>query len=797
MLKNYFKIAWRNLVKNKVYSALNISGLAIGMAVALIIGLWVCAELSYNKFLPKYQQLYKTYINYTTPQDGTYTQESVSLPMVDVFRKEIPEIKSVAECGWLNDHSLLVGDRKVLLSGYMMGEDFLTMFEYPMLKGNAATALKETYSIVLTESTAKTLFGKEEPMNKLVRIDNQYNLIVTGILKDVPDNSTLKFNYLVPFKFYSQTVPWVKRSLTRWDNQSNQMFVELQPGVTIEQVAPKIKDIILHKFPKAASAKPEVFLHPLKDWNLYTEFNNGRSTGGYIDYVRMFSIIGILVLIIACINFMNLSTARSSKRAKEVGVRKAIGSQRSNLIAQFLAESVLIVFIAFLLSLFIVQLALPFFNTLTGASIHIPFNNDVFWVIMLGYVLVTGLLAGSRPAFYLSSFPPVKVLKGIMQSSRSTILSRKALVVLQFSCSITLIISTFIIYQQIHFAKNRAKGYDANRLLTTYLSSDLEKNYEALKNDLLGTGIIEGIASASSPVYHLGDKTSLDDWPGKKTTIEQFRAGIAWVSREYFKTLKMQLVEGKDFSTLAPDDTISIVVNEAFIKDMNLKDPINQLIKMNNGRTSQIIGVVKNAVMRSPYDPVEPVVFTDHRMGYQNAHFIFYRLNATVKTQDAIALFNKIFDKYNPAYPYTYSFADEDYEYKFQMETLVGKLAGIFATLAVFISCLGLFGLAAFTAEQRTKEIGVRKVLGASVSQLWLLLCKDFLILVLISSVIASPIAFYFLHNWLQNYAYHITITPDVFIVSAVAALLITVSTISFQAIKAAVANPVKSLRTE
>jgi putative ABC transport system permease protein len=798
MLKNYLKIAWRNLVKNRIYSLLNISGLAIGMAVALIIGLWVSMQLSYNKFLPKYEQLYITLINYTTSQDGTYTQSSISLPMVEVFRKEIPGIKNVAECDWINEHSLMVGDRKVLLNGAMIGSDFLTMFEYPMLKGNAVTALKETYSIVLTESTAKALFGNEDPMSKQVIIDNQHALTVTGILKDVSANSSLKFSYLVPFTYFSQTVEWVRLSLTKWDNQSNQMFVELQPGVTMEQIAPKIKNIILKKFPKAASAKPEVFLQPLKEWNLYTEFNNGKAIGGFIDYVHMFSVVGLLVLTIACINFMNLSTARSGRRAKEVGVRKAIGSQRRDLILQFLAESVLVAFIAFLFSLLIVQLSLPYFNVLTGDSIHIPFDNGVFWVIMLGYVLLTGFLAGSRPAFYLSSFQPVKVLKGTIQSSKTIIRSRKSLVVLQFTCSITLIISTLIIYQQIQFAKNRSKGYDSNRLLMTALSNDLEKNYDALRNDLLGTGMLESeIVRASSSVSQLENNTSLDDWPGKKSDQEQFRAGLIWASEDYFKMLKMKMIAGKDFSTLATDDTTSIVVNEAFIKAMNLKDPVHQLIKMDRNKTYEIIGVVNNSVMRSPYNPVDPVIFLYKRQKFQVLSFMFYRLKLGIKTQEAISAFRKVFDRYNPAYPYTCSFADEDYAQKFQLESLVEKLAGIFAGLAVFISCLGLFGLAAFTAEQRVKEIGVRKVLGASILQLWLLLCKDFVMLVLASCTIASPLAFYFLQGWLQNYKYRISITPGVFIVSAVAALLITLLTISYQAIKAAIANPVKSLRTE
>ncbi len=797
MLKNYLKIAWRNLVTNKIYSLLNILGLAIGMAVALIIGLWVNWEISFDRFLPNYEQVYQTEINYTTSQNGTYTQNAVALPLAEVFRKEIPEIKHAAECDWINQHSLLVGEKKVLLDGAQAGSDFLNILQYDLLKGNAATALKETYSIVLTESTAKALFGDEDPMNKEVRIDNQHNLTVTGILKDIPDNSTLKFSYIVPFSYYAESTDWVKQALTKWTNQSNQLFVELQPGVTLEQVAPKIKNIICKKFPAACVAKPEIFLHPMKDWHLYSEFKNGKITGGYIDYIHMFSIVGVLVLIIACINFMNLTTARSAKRAKEVGVRKAIGSKQGQLVLQFLSESVIIVFIAFIFSIFIVQLVLPAFNELTYCSIHIPFNNVVFWVIMLGYVLFTGLLAGSRPAFYLSSFHPAKVLKGTIQSNKGTALSRKVLVVLQFSCSIALIISTCIIYEQIQYAQNRSTGYNANRLMTTYLSADLEKNYEALKNDLYKTGMIESVGRASSPMTNMNNNTSLDNWPGKKGKDDQFTTGLIWVSRDYLKTVGMELIQGRDFSNVADSDTISILVNEALVKDMNLRDPINQIITMNGGRASQIIGVVKNALMRSPYDAVAPTIFTHQKGEFDEVTFIFYRLKATAKTKEAVAALTTIFDKYNPAYPYNYNFADEDYQEKFEMELLVGKLAGIFSGLTIFISCLGLFGLAAFTAEQRTKEIGVRKVLGASVIQLWLLLCKDFIFLVIISCIIASPIAFYFLQNWLEKYEYRTSIKPFAFILSALAALMITLVTISFQAIKAAVSNPVKSLRTE
>jgi putative ABC transport system permease protein len=796
MIRNYLKIAWRNLVNNKVYSAINILGLAAGMAVALLIGLWVLNEFSYDKFLPNYKQLYQVEINFSSQHDGEHTQTSLALPLVEVLRKEIPGIKRVAEAdylGWMN-HDLLVGNKKLYLGGGATHPDFLKMFKYPFIKGNARSAFTDPHSIVLTESTAKALFGNTDPMNKVVRIDNNQNLKVTGVLKDIPKNSTLQFAYLMPFSFKEQVEDWMKGARTMWTNNSFTAYVELEPGVTYAQVAPRIKNIIYNRSPQMRVAKPKVILHPLKDWHLYSDFKNGKEAGGFIDYVRMFSIIGILVLIIACINFMNLSTARSEKRAREVGVRKAIGSQRKDLIFQFLTESILITFIAFLFSILFTQLALPFFNTLTGSSIAIPYANPMFWVIMLMYVLITGLLAGSRPAFYLSSFNPVKVLKGSIQVGKAASLPRKVLVVLQFSCSIALIISTIIVYQQIQYAKSRPTGYSADRLMMTDMSGDLNTHYDALRNDLLASGVVESVAAASTPVTQIYSHLSLDKWPGKNPGDESVNIGGIWVSNDYFKTLGMTLKEGHDFSTNIKADSLNIIVNEATIKRIGLKNPINQIITWNgNYKPVRIIGVVKDALMESPFTPIAPAIFA-HAGG---GNSIMYRLTPNANTQDAIEKITKIFDTYNPAYPYSYQFVDDEYNHKFNLEVLVGKLAGVFAGLAIFISCLGLFGLAAYVAEQRTKEIGVRKVLGASVTQLWLLLSRDFILLVMISCIIASPIALYFLSGWLQKYDYRITIGPGVFLLSAIMAIVITLITISFQAIKAALTNPVTSLRSE
>jgi predicted permease len=794
MIRNYLKIAWRNLKNNKVYSALNIVGLAAGMAVALLIALWVFNEYSYDRFLPNGDQLYQVKVNFTSKHAGKRTQNAVALPLADVMRREHPEIKYVAESDWNGTHGLMVGDKKLYLDGSAVGADFLKMFQFPLLKGNAASVLKDTYSIVLTESTAKSLFGDADPIGKIVKIDNQSNLKVTGVLRDLPVNSSLRFNYLIPFSYNEQASNGLNGARQNWGNNSFQLYAMLQPGVTYAQVAPKIKNIILNKSELMRPSKPEVIMQSLKDWHLYSDFKNGVQVGGFIDYVRMFSIVGILVLIIACINFMNLSTARSEKRAREVGVRKAIGSNRQDLIFQFLTESVLTTLLSFVMALILVQLALPSFNTLTGVTITIPYSNAVFWMIMITYVLGTGLLAGSRPAFYLSSFNPVSVLKGSLKIGKAATLPRKILVIAQFSCSIALIISTVIIYQQIQHAKDRPTGYNSERLVMSDMSDDLNSNYDALKNELVQTGLIDNIATASSPVTDIYSHTSVTGWPQKDAADEPINIGTIYVSNNYFKTVGMQIIEGNDFSPIWQQDTTNVMVNEAAVKRMGLNHPVGQEITWNRSKSKvRMIGVVKDALMDSPFTPVEPVIFGHGRQFNQ----VIYKLTARANSHTAIAQIEQIFNKYNPAYPFAYQFADDAYGQKFKLENLIGKLAGIFASLAIFISCLGLFGLAAYIAEQRTKEIGIRKVLGASIAQVWLMLSTDFILLVVISCIIASPIAWYFLHGWLQKYDYRINIGPGVFVLSGITAVVITLFTISFQAIKAAIANPVKSLRSE
>ena len=797
MIKNYVKIAWRNLVNNKAYSALNIFGLAIGMAVALLIGLWVNYQVSYDRFLPGYRQAYKVFVRHLDDNGGIGVGGATPRPLADALKKDIPEIRYVAQSDWMGPHSLVVGDKKLYPGGASTGGDFLKIFQYPLLKGKADDVLRDKYSIVLTESTAKALFGGEDAMNRMVRIDNTHDMKVTGILKDLPRNSTLSFSFLVPFNYWESNADLVKNGATNWRDHSYQTFVALQPNATYAQVAPKLQEMVKKYNPTDYKvSKGEFFLHPLQDWHLYTDFRNGLATGGFIDYIKMFGLIGLLVLLIACINFTNLSTARSEKRAREVGVRKAMGSQRRDLILQFLIESLVITFIASMIGMLFVRLALPAFNTLTRSAIHIPVSSPAFWGMMIGYILLTGLLAGCRPAFYLSSFRPVKVLKGAIGAGKGAAgLPRKVLVVLQFSCSVALIISTIIIYRQIQYARNRPIGYDASRLMMTDASNDLSRNYAALKNEMLESGMVSTVTKSSAPVTDIWSNQRIDDWQGQLSNegLELACTGVS--DADYFKTMGMEIKEGRNFTGNAGADSLCVILNEAAVKRMRYTTAINQSIVWHDvPQKVRVIGVVKDALMASPFAGAVPSIFI-YDPGWSN--IITYRLAPRVNTKDAIVKLGAIFSKYNPSYPYLYHFVDESYAAKFGFETLIGTLSGLFAALAILISGLGLFGLAAYMAEQRTKEIGIRKVLGATVGQVWVLLSREFILLVGISCVIASPLAWYFLHDWLVKYPYRISIGPWVFIVSALLALVLTIVTVSWQAIRAAIANPVESLRSE
>jgi putative ABC transport system permease protein len=794
MFNNYFKIAWRNLLKNKVYSIINITGLASGMAVAMIIGLWIYDEASANRHFKNYETLYQVMMHQTF--DGVrYSQQALPFPIGEELKTKYPDFKGVAMCDWGSQHSLIYGENKFNKFGHFIGEDGVNMFSLKILAGDKAP-LHDPYSIVLTDELAKTIFGNEDPIGKTLKFDNQTNLKVTAIVPKQPKNSSFSFDYLIPWQLQETIYTWIKQyHKTNWGNNSWQVFVQLNDNTSLASVNTKIKNVVISHFTDENTLKhiiPEVFIHPMAKWRLYGDFENGKNTGGFIKYVRMFGILGLIVLLIACINFMNLSTARSEKRAKEVGVRKAVGSGRKQLISQFLSESMLISALAFVLALGIVIIALPFFNKLTDKQMSLQFASPLFWTIMIVFTLLTGLLAGSYPAFYLSSFNPVRVLKGNLKAGRSSSLPRKILVVLQFASSVVLMIGTIVINQQIQFGKNQPIGFNNKGLISVYWSDDIAKNLEIMRQEMLNSGAVISVTQSNSPPSEIYSNNNGWEWKGSQPIEKATVFSTITTTYDYTKTLGIKLDEGRDFSRDFADSN-SVILNQAAVKRMRLKNPVGEMLKWND-KPMTVIGVIPDIQMESPFRPISPltIIFNKGWVGC-----IDIRMNPNMSASKAIALIKPIFDKYNPAFPFEYKFADEEYAKKFNYEELVGNLAGIIAVLAIFISCLGLFGLASFTAEQRVKEIGVRKVLGASIFNLWKLLSKDFVILVLTSCLIAIPVAWYFMNQWLKGYQYKTSIGIGIFISVVVVAMAITLITVSFQAIKAAMANPVKSLRTE
>jgi len=794
MWKNYFVIAWRNLRKNTLYSLVNITGLATGMAVAMIIGLWIYDEVSANKQFQNYGSLYQVMMHQTF-DERRGTQSALPFPIGEELKSKFPDFKAVAMCDWGGPHSLVYGEKKITRTGHFIGEEAVSMFSMKILEGDK-NPLHDPYSIVLTDEMAHILFGSANPIGKAIKMDNATMLKVTAVVEKQPKNSSLSYDYLIPFQLQDLIYPWIKQfHKTNWGNNSWQAFVQLNDNATAAAVDAKVKNVVIAHFTDENTLKhikPEVFLHPASKWRLYSDFENGKNTGGFIKYVRMFGILGFIVLLIACINFMNLSTARSEKRAKEVGVRKAIGAGRDRLIGQFLGESLLIAGIAFVVALGIVLVSLPFFNKLTDKDMSLQISSPLFWAVMLLFTLLTGLLAGSYPAFYLSSFNPVRVLKGHLRAGKSSSLPRKILVVMQFASSVILMIGTIVINQQIQFGKNQPIGFNNKGLLSINWSEDIAKNFDVIRNELLATGAVVSITQSNSPPSQIFSNNNGWEWKGSTPVEKTVLFSTITTTYDYVKTMGIKMVAGRDFSRDFADSN-GVVLNQAAVKRMGLKNPVGEMLKWND-KPMVVLGVIPDIQMESPYRAISPLTILFNK-GWVS--FLDIRINPNVAMSKAIALIKPIFDKYNPAYPFEYNFADEEYAKKFDYEQLVGNLAAIVAVLAIFISCLGLFGLASFTAEQRVKEIGVRKVLGASVFNLWQLLSRDFVLLVLISCAIASPIAWYFMNQWLKTYTLKTDIGVGIFVAVAGVAMLVTLITVSFQAVKAAMANPISSLRTE
>jgi putative ABC transport system permease protein len=800
MFKNYLKISWRNLTKNKAHTFINVTGLSVGMAVAILIGLWIWDEISYNKNFQNEDRIVQVW-QHQTFNGKVGSQVAMPIPLGTMLREEYTgkgkDFKYLTLSSWNYEHILAVGDKKLTQTGSYMQPEVTEMLTLNMLKGTRG-GLKDPLSILLSQKVATALFGSDDPMNKTIKLDNKQLLKVTGVYEDLPRNSTFnELNIILPWDQYPIAQEWIKRASTQWGNNSFQIFAQLNANADINKVNARIKglkekNIALAGDKVGASFKPVVFLHPMVKWHLYSEFKDGINTGGAIQFVWLFGIIGVFVLLLACINFMNLSTARSEKRAKEVGIRKTVGSLRSQLIGQFFSESLMVTAFAFIFSILLVLLILPWFNQVAGKTVGILWANPLFWVLGLGFALFTGVVAGSYPAFYLSSFQPVKVLKGTFKAGRFAALPRKILVVLQFFVSATLIICTIIVFRQVQFTKNRPVGYDRTGLVQISLKSeDIHKSFAAVRNDLLQSGAILELAESNSPLTSVNSNNSGLNWRGKAPDLQD-DFGTIYITPEFGKVANWKVVEGRDFSRAYVSDTTAMILNESAAKFMNFKHAVGEVVEW--GKKYKVIGVVKDMVMSSPYEPVKPSIFviSNDIEGTMNL-----RLNPKMSTHDAMAKIEAVFKQYDPGSPFEYKFTDDEYANKFANEERVGKLAGFFTLLAIFISCMGLFGMASFMAEQRIKEIGVRKVLGASVFNLWRLMSTDFVILVSISLLIAIPMAYYLMQGWLQDYKYRAELSWWIFGLTAVGAIVITVLTVSYQSIKAALANPVKSLKTE
>jgi ABC-type antimicrobial peptide transport system permease subunit len=801
MFKNYIKIAWRNLLKNKVYSLINISGLAIGMTATILIALWINDELSYNDYF-KNKATIAQVLQHESSNGNVDTGNAIPRALEFAMRKDYSDnFKHIVMSSWNQPRYLRYGDVNLNFQGNFMQEGAPEMLNLEIISG-VRDGLKELKSIMISESTAKTLFKDENPIGKSLKVNNEHDLIVTAVYKDLPE--TTEFNqlhFLAPWKFYVSASRWIQNAKTSWGNNSFQMYVEINENTTMQAVTDKILKIKQDNAPDEVEFNPLMFLHPMKDWHLRSNFENGVQTGGRIENVWLFGIIGVFVLLLACINFVNLSTARSEKRAIEVGIRKSIGSKRGQLISQFLSESFLIVLMSFVLSLGLVLLFLNGFNDMASKSIEFPWTSIGFWGASFVFIAMTSFLAGSYPALYLSSFNPVSVLKGTFKVGRYAALPRKVLVVTQFTVSVALIIGTMVVMNQIDHAKNRPVGYNKEGLIQIpVMSSEFAGKADYMRTQFKESGAVLEMATMSSPTTNVWSNRSGYNWEGKPVGFQEEFAHTS-VSYEFVETLGLKVIEGRGFSRDFPSDTTAVIFNKTAIEYMGIQDPIGKLITDSDVDDPspfppmKIVGVIDDMIMQSPYTPVKQSMYVFDRYG--NESYYNLRLNPEKSTSESLAMVEQVFKRNFPNLPFDYQFVDEQYGQKFRSEERIANLSKVFTLLAIFISCLGLFGLASFVAEQRTKEIGVRKTLGASVSQLWMLLSKDFVKLVVISLVIGSPIAYLLMSQWLQKFPYRTDISWTVFGIACSGALLITLVTVSFQAIRSATSNPVESLRTE
>ena len=783
MLRNYLLTALRNIWKNKTYSFLNIFGLAVGVACAGLIFLWVEAELNYDSF-PKREFVYNVRTNQT--YNGVIrTFGSSPGPLAAAMKAEIPGIARTCRT---RDKKILfsVEDKNVYETGMYADSTLFGMFSMRFLEGGVGSAFRDLNSVAISETMAHQFFGSVNGVvGRTMRIDNKDNVTVSSVFSDFPLNSTFRPDFLMPFGSFEKDNDWLRY----WGANGLSTFVELSPSANPAKINQQLKGFIHLKSEQKAGAEP--LLIGMKDWRLRDEFVDGKQSGGRIQFVRLFTYIACIILLIACINFMNLSTARSEKRAREVGVRKVLGAERGRLIGQFIGESVLLSAMSVALGVLLISLVLPAFNLLVKEQLSLGIGQPLHILSLLTIALVCGLVAGSYPALYLSGFNPVHVLKRLKTKDGGAEMIRKVLVVAQFSISIFLIVSTIIIYRQVQHIKSRELGYNKDNLLDLRTSPALLNNYEAVKQDLLQTGVVEGTGLCDMENLNISNNTSGYSWPGKDPNADVL-ISIRNINHDYIRTMGMQLIDGRGFRDDFSQDSGKVLITEALAKMMGGSSAVGKYLKSDNGN-DQVVGVVKDYIYGDFYGKPDPVIFySQPRQGY-----FYIRMKQGAPTEKALASIGNVLKKDNPGYPFDYSWVDDKFNSKFTAESLIGKLSGLFAALAIFISCLGLFGLAAYTAEQRTREIGIRKVLGASVTGITRLLSKDFLRLVVLSNVVALPLAAWALSRWLNSYAYRISISWWMFAAAGIVSVLIALATVGLQAVRAALMSPVKSLRSE
>ena len=775
-----------------MFSAINISGLALGMACSLLIILWLQDERSVDGFHANGDYLYQVYErqSYDGKVDAGYTTQG---RLAEELKKEIPEVQYASGLEYAGPpgipNTFKVGEQAGKMEGRYAGADFFSMFSYPMLLGNPQTVLNGVADIAISRKMATFFFGSpEKAIGKSIRFDNKEDLQVTAVFDEVPANSSQHFDFLRSWSAFVAANAWVNN----WNSTSPMTFIQLRKEADPNKVAAKIKDFIYRYKTKSAGEQIEIGIQPYDERYLRSVFKNGEPEGGRIEYVRLFTLVAIFILLIACINFMNLTTAQSAKRAKEVGLRKVIGAARSSLVRQFMGEAMLMTGCAFIIAILLAILLLPAFNTLTGKQLTLPVTQPVFWLLLIGLMIVTGITAGSYPALFLSSLNPVQVLKGGLKTGGGTTYLRKSLVVFQFSLSIVLMVSMVVIYRQMNYIQTKNLGYDREDLVYIPIEGNLIGHYAHFKEEAAQLpGILSVSKMRNNPTvidHHTGDV----DWAGKDPNdVTSLADGV--VGYDFVKTMKLQLKAGRDFSTAFGADSTAFLLNEAAVKKIGYKDPIGQMLAW-RGRQGPVIGVLKDFHFNSIHQAIDPLVIRlDENWSWGT---ILVRTKAG-KTKEALAGLEKLCAALNPGFPFTYQFSDQEYTKLYKSEQVVSTLSNYFALLAIFISCLGLFGLATFTAAQRTKEIGVRKVLGASVPNITAMLSGDFLKLIAIAMVLAFPAAWFFMDKWLQGFAYKIDIEWWMFALAGIVTACIALLTVSYQSVRAALMNPVKSLKIE